>query len=116
MTFDIAENAPERTRNEVERLHEPAVNEFGYYIEHVLFTANDDGTIPGRIALYVAGDYHDCEDGHDSDENQDRERERERDHEFNDHEFDHDPDPRAIGARVSTTAADATDESAEVGA
>lgn len=38
MTFVIEENAPPRVRREVEKLHQLAVNEFGYHTDHVLFT------------------------------------------------------------------------------
>ncbi|WP_254824862.1 hypothetical protein [Haloglomus halophilum] len=107
MTFDIAEEAPERTRYEVERLHELAVNKFGYATEHVLFTAHEDGTISGRIALYVAGDYDRPGEG--------RDHEQELDAEFEDTDKS-DPDPPAVGTYVPSSAAKTTDDTAEAGA
>ncbi|MFT4923145.1 MAG: hypothetical protein ACI8XM_002369 [Haloarculaceae archaeon] len=105
MTFDIAEETPERTRYEVERLHELVVNKFGYATEHVLFTAHEDRTISGRIALYVAGDY--------DRPGEDRDR-KELDAEFEDTDKS-DPDPPAVGARVPSSAAKTTEDTAEAG-
>jgi len=121
MTFDIEMDAPERVRYEAEQLHELAVNHFGYDTEHVLFTAHADGTISGRIALYVAGDYHDYEhddrdDSADTDANDEIEQAsmNARDDTF--HDQDRDPDPPGVGATVPRPSADATTDTAEAGA
>jgi len=58
MTFVIEENAPSRVRGEVEKLHELAVNQFGYHTDNVLYIAHEDGTIKGRIALDVATEFY----------------------------------------------------------
>jgi hypothetical protein len=63
MTFEVAENAPERARYEVEQLHELAVNEFGYDANYVLFTAHGDGTISGRIAFNTGRSSNDTDNG-----------------------------------------------------
>jgi hypothetical protein len=106
MSFEIAENAPERTRSEVEQLHELAVNEFGYATEHVLFTAHGDGTISGRIAFHTGRSSDDPDD----------ERERTTLHgriarRFQDND-DTDPDPPAVSAPITpdTPSANTPDE------
>lgn len=106
MAFEIAEDAPERTRREVEQLHELAVNDFGYATDHVLFTAHGDGTISGRIALYTGRSSDDTDD--------DRERTTlhgriSRRFQNND---DTDPDPPAVGAPITpdTPSANTPDE------
>jgi len=95
MTYEVAEDAPERTRSEVEQLHELAVNTFGYTTDHVLFTAHGDGTISGRIALHTGRPYDDMDE--------DLEHKTLRDpiaRRFQ-NEDDTDPDPPAIGAPIS---------------
>jgi hypothetical protein len=111
MTFEVAENAPERTRREVEKLHELAVNEFGYATEHVLFTAHGDGTISGRIALYAEAD------SHDHDENKDQDGRDSNVWMPGTQNNDYDPDPPGVGlqARVPSPSTGATNDSAEVG-
>jgi len=99
VTYDIEKDAPERVRYEAEQLHELAVNQFGYHTEHVLFTAHADGTISGRIALYVAGDYHDYE--YDNDDHGDPDR---------------DPDPPGVGVTVPRPSTNVNTDTAEAGA
>jgi hypothetical protein len=112
MTFDIETDAPERVRYEAEQLHELAVNHFGYDTEHVLFTAHGDGTISGRIALYVAGDYHDYE--HDDSDEIEQVSINARDDMS--HDQDRDPDPPGVGATVPGPSTDVTTDTAEAGA
>jgi len=109
MTFETAADAPERTHREVEKLHELAVNEFGYDPEHVLFTAHGDGTISGRIAFYAAGDHHDYD--HDEDEETDRTSD---DRLTETWDTDRDPDPPGVGAHagISPSSTDATSDTA----
>ncbi|MFC5973721.1 hypothetical protein ACFPYI_20540 [Halomarina salina] len=115
MTFDIETDAPERVRYEAEQLHELAVNHFGYDTEHVLFTAHADGTISGRIALYVAGDYHDYE--HDNNDDSDEiEQVSTNARDDTSHDQDRDPDPPAVGATVPRPSTDVTTDTAEAGA
>jgi hypothetical protein len=117
MTFDIETDAPERVRYEAEQLHELAVN-FGYDTEHVLFTAHADGTISGRIALYVAGDYeHDDRDASaDTDGNDEIEQVSMNARDDTSHDQDRDPDPPGVGATVPRPSTDATTDTAEAGA
>lgn len=117
MTYDIEKGAPERVRDEAEQLHELAVNKFGYDTEHVLFTAHADGTISGRIALYVAGDYQDYE--YDSecptgDEEMERDSVNARHNTV--HNQDHDPDPPGVGVTVPNPSRDTITGTAEAGA
>lgn len=106
MTFELAENAPERARYEVEQLHELALNEFGYDTNYVLFTAHGDGTISGRIAFNTGRSSNDTDNG--------RERttlyKRSARHFWNND--DTDPDPPAVSAPVTpdTPGANALDE------
>ncbi|MFQ3293036.1 MAG: hypothetical protein ACI8VE_000090 [Natrialbaceae archaeon] len=106
MAFEIAEDAPERTRSEVEQLHELAVNEFGYATDHVLFTAHGDGTISGRIALHTGRPYDGTVDDEERTTLHDRIARR-----FQDTD-DTDPDPPAIGAPITpdTPSANTPDE------
>lgn len=90
MTFEIAADAPKRTHSEVERLHELAVNEFGYHTDHVLFSAHSDGTISGQIALDVGSDRHDREG--------DGKEERTLASQTRGWDTDRDPDPPGVGA------------------
>jgi hypothetical protein len=115
MTFDIETDAPERVRYEAEQLHELAVNHFGYDTEHVLFTAHADGTISGRIALYVAGDYHDYEHD-DFDDGDEIEQVSINARDDTSHDQDRDPDPPGVGATVPRPSTDATTDTAEAGA
>jgi hypothetical protein len=123
MTFDIETDAPERVRYEAEQLHELAVN-FGYDTEHVLFTAHADGTISGRIALHVAGDYHDYEhddsadsaDSADTDGNDEIGQVSMNARDDTSHDQDRDPDPPGVGATVPRPSADAITDTAEAGA
>ncbi|WP_436932005.1 hypothetical protein [Halosimplex halobium] len=87
MTSVIEENAPSRARGEVEKLHQLAVNEFGYHTDHVLFTAHEDGTIKRRIALDVATEFYEEERGSTYNSTKGGE--------------DFDPDPPAIGVGAS---------------
>jgi len=117
MTFDIEKGAPERVRYEAEQLHELAVNKFGYHTEHVLFTAHADGTISGRIALYVAGDYQNYEhdsDGPTEDDDMDRVSGSARNEPV--HNQDRDPDPPGVGITVPNSSTDANTGTAEAGA
>jgi len=118
MTFDIETDAPERVRYEAEQLHELAVNHFGYNTEHVLFTAHADGTISGRIALYVAGDYHDYEhdDANEADDSDEIEQVSINARYDTSHDQDRDPDPPGVGATVPRPSTDVTTDTAEAGA
>ncbi|TKX37081.1 hypothetical protein EXE51_08405 [Halorubrum sp. CGM5_25_10-8B] len=118
MTFDIETDALERVRYEAEQLHELAVNHFGYNTEHVLFTAHADGTISGRIALYVAGDYHDYEhdDANEADDSDEIEQVSMNARDDTYHDQDRDPGPPGVGATVPRPSTDATTDTAETGA
>jgi hypothetical protein len=110
MTFELAENAPERARYEVEQLHELALNEFGYDTNYVLFTAHGDGTISGRIAFNTGRSSNDTDN--------DRERttlyKRFARHFRNNDDID--PDPPAVRAPVTPDAPGAnTPDEAEAG-
>ncbi|WP_251331604.1 hypothetical protein [Haloplanus pelagicus] len=98
MTYEVAEDAPERTRREVEQLHELAVNTFGYATDHVLFTAHGDGTISGRIALPAGRPYDDTDDDRERTTLHDRIARR-----FQDNN-DTDPDPPAVCAPITPDA------------
>ena len=106
MAFEVAEDAPERTRHEVEQLHELAVNEFGYATDHVLFTAHGDGTISGRIAFNAGRSSNDTDDDRERTTFHDRIVRR-----FQNND-DTDPDPPAVGAPISpdTPGANTSDE------
>jgi len=54
MTFEVELGADEETEYRAQRLHEFAVNDLGLNTDDVLFTANPDGTVDGRIAPRVA--------------------------------------------------------------
>jgi hypothetical protein len=95
MAFEVAKDAPERTRREVEQLHELAVSEFGYATDHVLFTAHGDGTISGRIAFNTARSSDDTNDDRERTTLHDRIARR-----FQNND-DTDPDPPAVGAPIT---------------
>ena len=121
MTYEIESDAPERVRHEAAQLHELAVNQFGYDTEHVLFTAHADGTISGRIALYVASDYQDSENDDDPDRNgsvEDEATEGSPLNAWNDvsSDQDRDPDPPGIGITVSRPSTNPKTDTAEAGA
>lgn len=54
MTFDVHPEADEKTEDVAVAFHEMAVNRLGFATEDVLFTANPDGTVEGKIAPRVA--------------------------------------------------------------
>lgn len=56
MTYDVEPGADEPTAYRAQRLHEFAVNRLGLTTDAVLFTANADDTVDGRIRPSEGGE------------------------------------------------------------
>lgn len=99
------------------------MTQFGYHTEHVLFNAHADGTVSARIALYVAGDYHNSRDDYDAErDNNDSDEGNEvgrssvdaRNNTSNNQDLD--PDPPGIGVTVPRPSTNPNTDTAEAGA